>query len=426
MSRTMKTCRQCNQEFQIFDEDREFYTKINVPEPTWCPECRNMRRCAQRNERVLTMRSCDLCKKSTLSTHHADVPFPVYCQSCYWSDNWNAFSYGRDFDFSRSFFEQFTEFCDGIPHVSLMTKDMENSEWCSDSAELKDSYMSICSFVGERALYAYWLNRSEDIVDSNYILRSEVCYECQHVQKNYNCQYVYNSQNMTDSMFCFSCSDCINCFMCVNIKHKSYCIKNKQYTKEKYESLRTRIIEHMKKTGEYGEFFPIKHSPYGYNETVAQQWYPKTREEVLANGWKWRDELPGKYESRQLNGALFLTISKTRQRISSKISLRVRNARKIIASSNKSFRFIKPRQFRFRVSVPTADFTNDFHIAIRANSGVGSACVNWRTITTQDADAPLNLKHPTRRSASRLFFAVCATQLNSPDPCPRLCDSPLP
>lgn len=70
----MKTCTQCDQEFEIFDEDREFYRKINVPEPTWCPECRNMRRCAYRNERVLYMRSCDLCKKSTLSTYHTDPP----------------------------------------------------------------------------------------------------------------------------------------------------------------------------------------------------------------------------------------------------------------------------------------------------------------------------------------------------------------
>lgn len=48
--------------------------------------------------------------------------------------------------------------------------------------------------------------------------------------------------------------------------------------------------------GEYGEFFPIQYSPYAYNETIVRQWYPKIREEVLANGWKWRDGMPGKYD----------------------------------------------------------------------------------------------------------------------------------
>jgi hypothetical protein len=32
---------------------------------------------------------------------------------------------------------------------------------------------------------------------------------------------------------------------------KQYCILNKQYTKEEYEELVPKIIEHMKKTGEW-------------------------------------------------------------------------------------------------------------------------------------------------------------------------------
>lgn len=174
----MKTCAQCNQEFQIFDEDREFYQKINVPEPTWCPECRNMRRCAYRNERVLYMRSCDLCKKLYKT---------------------------------------------------------ENSSFCNEVESIKDSYMAICSFFGERYRYTYWLGWCKDVVDSSFVLHSELCYGCQDLRKGYNCRYVFNSQNMVDSDFCFGCSDCTNCFMCVNLRHKSYCISNEQYTKEAHE-----------------------------------------------------------------------------------------------------------------------------------------------------------------------------------------------
>ena len=37
----------------------------------------------------------------------------------------------------------------------------------------------------------------------------------------------------------------------------------------------------MMKTGEWGEFFPSSLSPFGYNETVAQEHFPMSREEVL-------------------------------------------------------------------------------------------------------------------------------------------------
>lgn len=30
-----------------------------------------------------------------------------------------------------------------------------------------------------------------------------------------------------------------------------------------------------------------------YNETIAQLWFPKTREEVLKLGWRWQDNPPG-------------------------------------------------------------------------------------------------------------------------------------
>jgi len=59
-----------------------------------------------------------------------------------------------------------------------------------------------------------------------------------------------------------------------------YCILNKQYTKEEYEKLMPKIIEYMEKTEEWGEFFPASLSPFGYNETIAMEYFPLTREEV--------------------------------------------------------------------------------------------------------------------------------------------------
>jgi hypothetical protein len=69
-----------------------------------------------------------------------------------------------------------------------------------------------------------------------------------------------------------------------------YCILNKQYSKEAYETLMPRIIAHMQKTGEWGEFFPASCRPFAYNESLAQVYFPLSREEVLKRGWKWHEE----------------------------------------------------------------------------------------------------------------------------------------
>jgi len=96
-----------------------------------------------------------------------------------------------------------------------------------------------------------------------------------------------------DLTYCFQCCQtAAHCFGCVGIRKKEYCILNKQYTKDEYEELVPRIIEHMKSTREYGEFFPVELSPYHYNETTAQEYFPLEKEKVLSRGWKWEEELP--------------------------------------------------------------------------------------------------------------------------------------
>lgn len=84
---------------------------------------------------------------------------------------------------------------------------------------------------------------------------------------------------------------CKDCFGCIGLKHKQHCILNTQYTKEDYEMLVPKIIAHMRSTHEWGEFFPVALSPHGYNETVAQEYFPLSKNETEKLGWKWRDQV---------------------------------------------------------------------------------------------------------------------------------------
>src|SRR3989344_5612366 len=101
-----KSCRQCHSSFPIDDRDRAFYAKMQVPEPTLCPDCRLQRRLAWRVERNLYMRTCDLTGRNILSIFPPDHPNKVFYYEDWYKDTFDPHAYGRALDFSRPFFEQ--------------------------------------------------------------------------------------------------------------------------------------------------------------------------------------------------------------------------------------------------------------------------------------------------------------------------------
>ncbi|OGD65960.1 hypothetical protein A3F08_00580 [Candidatus Berkelbacteria bacterium RIFCSPHIGHO2_12_FULL_36_9] len=384
---------------------------------------------------------CDLCQKPIVSLFSPDKPFQVYCQECWWSDKWDPIKYGREFDFSRPFFEQFQEFQKSVPRLSIFNLNSTNSEYTNHSSSNKNCYMGLGFADDEDCMYGHWLMHSKDCLDMLYCEHCEECYECIYCRNCNNTFFSQYCQNVRDSLICFECKSCENCigcvqlqhkkyhilnkevskdefektkneilsspkkfqemlelsvklkqtvphrysfqlncqncvgddlydsknsyfcfncreiedckymydlgsnkdsmdcyehgwlvpselnyeahagmagyhllfcnicadsrdliycdlcfnnsrnnFGCVGLKKKEYCILNKQYTKEGYEELVTKIIEHMKMTGEWGEFFPSSMSLFGYNETAAQEYFSLTKNEAIKNGFKWQDE----------------------------------------------------------------------------------------------------------------------------------------
>lgn len=451
-----KSCAQCTKiyrtsTFEVASEDLAFYDNISpafngkkypIPEPTLCPTCRAQRRLAFRNERKLYHRKCDLSGKEIISIFSPDKQNKVYYQPEWWSDKWDALDYGREYDFSKPFFDQFQALLNEVPHMNLIGENNENSDYCNLTANCRGCYLVFESSNNEDCLYGYWLQKCNDCCDVSYSHESRYCYECDNC---YNCHNLYWSKNCTNcsaSAFLNDCIACTNCLFCTNLRqkefcifnkqyskeeyqkestkylngsrsiiedaikkfnefqltqpkranhfinaenctgdyirdskncyecyhahqaqdcrygehvwrgsknnmdvstvgrgaelvyeaintgigahhdlftiqcwsgtsdltycyecfssqnsfgcsglrHKKYCILNKQYTKEEYEELVPKIIEHMIETKEWGEFFPINLSLFGYNESVAQEQYPLTKEQAQKEGIKWKDE----------------------------------------------------------------------------------------------------------------------------------------
>ncbi len=73
------------------------------------------------------------------------------------------------------------------------------------------------------------------------------------------------------------------------MKKGEFCVLNTPYSRAEYEELVPRIIAKMTSDGEWGEYFPPTLSPYGYNESIAQDYFPLTRSEAISSGFTWSD-----------------------------------------------------------------------------------------------------------------------------------------
>ncbi len=448
MESVTKQCQNCSIDFVIESEDFFFYEKIKVPPPTFCPDCRQMRRYAWRNERTLYRRDCDLCKKKIVSIYREDSPYTVYCPSCWWSDGWDSESYGQDYDPSKSFFEQMNELRMKVPRVGLMSKNCVNSDYVNHSSNSKNCYMSFVAWESEDLLYSSSILNGKNCVDCYRTEEgsNERLYECMTCYRCYKCQYCYQVHDSSDCYYSFDLKGCTDCFLSYNLRGKSYCFMNEQLTREEYferlkqydlgsskvreelyklwveiiqkkalhrssvieqavdctgnliynsknvkngfeanncedmkytivstdskdimdcyhygggssslmyeshaisggnsvivchlsydnsfisycdtchnsqnlfgcisvrkgsymilnkkyseaefKELVPKIIERMKEAGEYGEFFPAAHSPFGYNETQGNVHMPLSKEQAITYGLKWQDSLPGTF-----------------------------------------------------------------------------------------------------------------------------------
>lgn len=144
-----KNCRQCDVVFDISDVDLAFYEKVSpvfngkkelIPPPILCPPCREQQRMLFRNEWSFYHRSCDLTGKLMLSIYSPDKPYTVYEQSVWWSDQFDPLAYGREFDFTRPFFEQWQELSLAVPRASIHNAQSENSEYTNYSNSNKNCY----------------------------------------------------------------------------------------------------------------------------------------------------------------------------------------------------------------------------------------------------------------------------------------------
>ncbi|MFA5792003.1 MAG: hypothetical protein WC884_03110 [Candidatus Paceibacterota bacterium] len=162
----------------------------------------------------------------------------------------------------------------------------------------KDCFCVFDGFELENARYSTWVFTSKDIADCYGMGGSNHVYETIGCEDISNCFFNNIVDSSTDVYYSDLCKGSQNLFGCISLRNKKYCILNKQYSKEEYLKLVKKIKEDMatnpyiderKIIYKYGEFFPSDLSPFAYNETIAQEFYPKTKEEIISLGFNFRE-----------------------------------------------------------------------------------------------------------------------------------------
>lgn len=210
--------------------------------------------------------------------------------------------------FSRSFIQEtkkkFNELKIKSPHKYARVINIENSVWDS-LINTKDCINCFGMEEAEDTRHCYFLNKVKSCMDvlffgSNVERSYRTVSTGSDSQNIYFCLEVYG--NTSNVYYCDSCTNVKNCFACVGLRNKEYCIFNKQYTREEYSLLIPKIIKKMESDWERWYFFPASYSPFGYNESYANEHFPLTKEEAIKKWFNWMDkeyfiDVPKNFES---------------------------------------------------------------------------------------------------------------------------------
>ncbi|MCC6953501.1 MAG: hypothetical protein IT290_05240 [Deltaproteobacteria bacterium] len=241
----MNRCKVCGLSFNVPREEDELRglltpvvgaNRLELPRPTKCPQCRHMTRLLWRNERTLYRTTCALTHKPVISSFSPDKDFKV-CDRAAWLTTDNL-DFGRDFDFSRPFFDQFAElYSDTYKAAVIQSGQMDNSAYSHFTGWLKNCYLLFDSGKCENCAYCTLSSYSNASFDCTMMVRSELCYECYKIEDCYAVSHATYAKNCSNSAFLFDCIGCKHCIGCVNLRNQEYHLFNEPVPRQEFERI---------------------------------------------------------------------------------------------------------------------------------------------------------------------------------------------
>jgi hypothetical protein len=230
-----KICEHCKQNFTISEEELVLYKKVDIELPTLCFFCRIKLHLSFWMFGKFRKAKSDLSGEDLITVLPEKTRYPIYTLTEWHSDKWNALDYGMNYNPSLPFFKQLQDLQEKVPHPHQNGTKNTRCDWCDDVWNSKDCYLSRSMEECEDLFYSYRNVRVINSIDATICFDCEKCYDVSECHHSYRLFYSQHSRDCIDSYFLYDCRNCLNCFMCWNLRSKSYCLENIQYTKEEYE-----------------------------------------------------------------------------------------------------------------------------------------------------------------------------------------------
>lgn len=168
-----------------------------------------------------------------------------------------------------------------------------NTKWSSffNSENIEDWYFWYNVKNWKNCILVWWIDWNENMYDV-FTWWAPVAKDFYWIMWA-NWENLYNSMNITASNSIYYSqllTDCSFCLWCIWLKNKSYCILNKQYSKEEWEMLADKIFSQMDKDWILWDFFPWILNPFYFNDTMAWILGNFTKQEVEKDWYLWRED----------------------------------------------------------------------------------------------------------------------------------------
>ncbi|HTE48643.1 MAG TPA: hypothetical protein VK675_01925 [Candidatus Paceibacterota bacterium] len=348
----MKFAKDYDPERSFFDQFKELQEKVPKPHQNgtkntgcdWCDDVWNSKNC-HLSRSMIGCEDLFYSYRNLKVKNSIDVVICFDCEKCYdCGDCYNSYKlfYSRH---SRDCIESsFLYDCRNCQNC-FMCWNLRNKSHCIENVQYsKEEYEEkLKSFkLGSYKSVQYFKNRFEELAkneavhrenfnlkaynsDGNYLLDVKDCHNCNTINESEDCRNClrgfslkscidmsgdwgselsgncskchdsfalkYSIQSASRySEYLDLCIECEYCFGCVGLKKKKYCILNRQYTKDEYETLKNKIVKNMKKRGEYGKFPPYSMSAGPFNFSNGFLYFPDVKkEDILKLGGYWED-----------------------------------------------------------------------------------------------------------------------------------------
>jgi len=281
----------------------------------WLQKCKDCIDCSYMHKCIKCYESdnCINCFNSNYLFNCTDCSDSSYLTDCIWCSycflctnliNKKYFIYNEEYS-EKEYFEKvkeikkeedniFNKFLDfskkSIKKSSKITNSV-NSIW-NQITSSKNCINCFQAHDAEDCRYSENVFRwAKNCMDANTagIIAEKIYYSLNCWINVYNIKFSNQCWESSDILYCSNCNSCKNCFLSVWLVNKEYCVLNIQYTKEEYEKLVSKIIKQMINNWEWWEFLPAHISPFWYNETVANEYYPLTKQKALEKWFNWSD-----------------------------------------------------------------------------------------------------------------------------------------